>query len=101
MLNIGAALFGSNQVVIKAAEEMLSPACLNALRFSAAAICFLPLVPRALNPKMIPAGVELGMWLTRALSNPHSVGHVRACTTVCHFYHFGSRCARMCHRTSA
>jgi hypothetical protein len=67
-LNLGAMLFGSNQVVIKTCEEALSPVALDALRFGAAALCFLPLLPRALKQReMIWPAVELGIWLTGAL----------------------------------
>jgi hypothetical protein len=69
LLNLGALLFGSNQVVIKTAEEVLSPFALDALRFGAAAICFLPFLPRALKQEgiILPAA-ELGLWLTGLLS---------------------------------
>lgn len=64
LLNLGAALFGSNQVIIKTSEELLSPTALNALRFSLAALCFVPLVPRALRTVPLPSAMELGCWLT-------------------------------------
>lgn len=67
LLNLGALLFGSNQVVIKTTEELLSPIALDALRFGAAALCFLPLLPRALKqPQLLPPALELGVWLTGA-----------------------------------
>ena len=67
LLNLGALLFGSNQVVIKTSEELLSPFALDALRFGAAALCFLPLLPRALKQRdiLLPS-LELGAWLTGA-----------------------------------
>lgn len=64
LLNLGAALFGSNQVIIKTSEELMSPTALNALRFSAAAICFVPMIPRALKSVPLPSALELGCWLT-------------------------------------
>ena len=69
LLNLGAMLFGSNQVVIKTAEDVLSPVALNALRFGMAALCFAPLLPRALRqPNMLRPSLELGAWLTGALA---------------------------------
>lgn len=64
LLNLGAALFGSNQVIIKTSEELMSPTALNALRFSAAALCFVPMIPRALKSVPLPSAMELGCWLT-------------------------------------
>lgn len=67
LLNLGALLFGSNQVVIKTTEELLSPVALDALRFGAAALCFVPLLPRALRqPRLFLPALELGAWLTGA-----------------------------------
>ena len=67
LLNLGALLFGSNQVVIKTTEELLSPVALDALRFGAAALCFVPLLPRALSqPRLFLPALELGAWLTGA-----------------------------------
>lgn len=69
LLNLGALLFGSNQVVIKTSEELMSPFALDALRFGAAALCFLPLLPRAIKQReiLLPS-LELGAWLTGAAS---------------------------------
>jgi drug/metabolite transporter (DMT)-like permease len=64
LLNLGAALFGSNQVIIKTSEELMSPTALNALRFTCAAMCFVPFIPRALKSVPIPSATELGCWLT-------------------------------------
>jgi hypothetical protein len=67
LLNLGALLFGANQVVIKTTEEALSPVALDALRFGIAALCFVPLLPRAFKqPKMLLPALELGFWLTGA-----------------------------------
>jgi hypothetical protein len=70
LLNLGALLFGSNQVVIKTTvEEGLTPIGLDALRFGAAALCFLPLLPRALKqPTLLLPALELGAWLTGAFT---------------------------------
>jgi hypothetical protein len=69
LLNLSAMLFGSNQVIIKTTEELLSPIALDALRFGAAALCFAPLLPRALKqPQLIRPAVDLGVWLTGALT---------------------------------
>jgi hypothetical protein len=65
LLNLGAFLFGSNQVVIKTTEEALSPIALDALRFGIAALCFVPLLPRAFKQQaMLLPALELGVWLT-------------------------------------
>ncbi|CAL8471255.1 g10797 [Coccomyxa elongata] len=64
LLNISAALFGSNQVVIKLAEADVSVGALNALRFGIAALCFLPAASRGLRmPQLRGTALELGMWL--------------------------------------
>lgn len=70
LLNLGALLFGSNQVVIKTSEELMSPFALDALRFGVAALCFLPLLPRALKQRdiLLPS-LELGAWLTGTLAS--------------------------------
>lgn len=63
-LNLGAALFGSNQVVIKTTERHLSPGVLSAVRFLIAAVCFSPSIAQGLQkPKLRSAGFELGCWL--------------------------------------
>lgn len=63
-LNLGAALFGSNQVVIKTTERNLSPGALSALRFCIAAVCFAPSIVQGLQkPKLRSAAFELGCWL--------------------------------------
>ncbi|CAL5228166.1 g11247 [Coccomyxa viridis] len=64
LLNISAALFGSNQVVIKLAEHDISVSALSALRFGIAALCFAPAAVRGLrNKEMRLTALELGMWL--------------------------------------
>ncbi|KAK9800334.1 hypothetical protein WJX73_004585 [Symbiochloris irregularis] len=63
-LNVGAVLFGSNQVVIKSVEHDLSPNSLSALRFLIAAVCFSPLAVKGLQKaKLRTAALELGFWL--------------------------------------
>eukprot|EP00884_Botryococcus_braunii_P020802 jgi/Botrbrau1/7405/Bobra.0112s0006.1 len=64
LLNVGAALFGSNQVVIKLAEADLTPELLNTLRFGLAALCFAPAIVKGLQKRELwkPAA-ELGFWL--------------------------------------
>lgn len=49
---------------MQTSEELMSPFALNALRFSVAALCFLPLVPGALKRVPLPSAMELGFWLT-------------------------------------
>ncbi|CAG9467883.1 unnamed protein product [Pedinophyceae sp. YPF-701] len=65
LLNLGAALFGSNQVVIKEVESgILSPDGVNALRFGLAALPFAGAAARGLrDPEMRKAAFELGLWL--------------------------------------
>lgn len=64
MLNLGAALFGSNQVVIKTTEESLSPGALSALRFVIAAAFFAPDMVKGFKDKELRnSAVELGFWL--------------------------------------
>jgi hypothetical protein len=78
LLNLGAMLFGSNQVVIKTCEEALSPVALDALRFGAAALCFMPLLPRAFKQQqMLRPALELGIWLTGARTIFRSCGFAR------------------------
>ena len=85
-LNLGAALFGSNQVrgagtsvlswtitdadgwlpqvAIKYAEGTLTPGAMSALRFGIAALCFAPNAWRGFrNPALRSAAVELGLYL--------------------------------------
>ncbi|CAD7703357.1 unnamed protein product [Ostreobium quekettii] len=64
LLNLGAAMFGSNQVVIKTTERHLSPGALSAIRFLIAAVAFSPSIVRGLQmPKLRSAAFELGCWL--------------------------------------
>lgn len=42
----------------------MSPTALNALRFSCAALCFVPMIPRALKTVPLASATELGCWLT-------------------------------------
>eukprot|EP00873_Tetraselmis_striata_P038646 jgi/Tetstr1/458910/TSEL_000376.t1 len=65
LLNIGAALFGSNQVAIKSAEASCGPGLLSAVRFTTAAICFAPSTIRGFaDPVVRGAAMELGVYLT-------------------------------------
>eukprot|EP01026_Neomeris_dumetosa_P055725 TRINITY_DN5076_c0_g1_i3.p2 TRINITY_DN5076_c0_g1~~TRINITY_DN5076_c0_g1_i3.p2 ORF type:complete len:399 (+),score=36.97 TRINITY_DN5076_c0_g1_i3:1264-2460(+) len=64
LLNIGAMLFGSNQVAIKTTEEVLAPTALSAIRFFVAAAVFSPNIVRGLQkPGLRSAALELGCWL--------------------------------------
>eukprot|EP01023_Acetabularia_acetabulum_P024822 TRINITY_DN2388_c0_g1_i3.p1 TRINITY_DN2388_c0_g1~~TRINITY_DN2388_c0_g1_i3.p1 ORF type:complete len:415 (-),score=76.07 TRINITY_DN2388_c0_g1_i3:3178-4422(-) len=64
LLNIGALLFGSNQVAIKTTEEILAPSALSAIRFLIAALVFSPKIIRGLQkPELRLAAMELGCWL--------------------------------------
>ena len=65
LLNTAALLFGANQVVIKLAEDSMSPDALSVARFGVAALCVSPWLPRALaKPDLAKAALELGLWLT-------------------------------------
>uniref|UniRef100_A0A061RWP0 Drug metabolite transporter superfamily n=1 Tax=Tetraselmis sp. GSL018 TaxID=582737 RepID=A0A061RWP0_9CHLO len=64
LLNIGAILFGTNNTVIKAAEDSCPPALLSAVRFSMAAVCFAPwIVEGVKNKEVRKSATELGLWL--------------------------------------
>ena len=64
LLNLGAVLCGSNQVVIKATEDLLRPDVLTLLRFSIATLVSAPYVWRGLSEaKSLRAAGELGVWL--------------------------------------
>jgi drug/metabolite transporter (DMT)-like permease len=78
LLQLCAALFGSNQVAVKAVEASLSPALAAAVRFSLAAAVFAPAAARGLrDPAIRASGLELGAWLAlgygaQALGLAHS-----------------------------
>jgi drug/metabolite transporter (DMT)-like permease len=55
LVNLAAALFGSNQVLIKITETEISPSTLNFLRFGIAALAFLPI------------GLKSGAWTKKQL----------------------------------
>lgn len=64
LLNLGAALFGSNMVAIKAAEDSMSSTALSATRFGIAALAFAPYVWRGLKlPQVRRSAAELALWL--------------------------------------
>ncbi len=66
LVNLAAALFGSNQVLIKLTESEISPSTLNLVRFGIAATAFLPLgIARDAfrKPKLLKAALELGTYL--------------------------------------
>jgi len=66
LVNLAAALFGSNQVLIKLTETEISPSTLNFVRFSIAALAFLPLGLKAgafKKKKLLSAARELGTYL--------------------------------------
>mmetsp|Transcript_20667 Transcript_20667/g.62280 ORF Transcript_20667/g.62280 Transcript_20667/m.62280 type:complete len:473 (+) Transcript_20667:213-1631(+) len=64
LLNVGAALFGSNMVAIKAAEDSMSSTALSATRFAIAALAFTPYVIRGLKlPHVRKNAAELALWL--------------------------------------
>jgi len=66
LVNLAAALFGSNQVLIKLTETEISPSTLNLVRFGIAATAFLPLGIKTgafKKPKLLKAALELGSYL--------------------------------------
>lgn len=64
LLNLGAALFGSNMVAIKSAEDSMSSTALSAMRFAIAAVAFTPWVIRGLRlPAVRKNSLELAFWL--------------------------------------
>ena len=66
LVNLAAALFGSNQVLIKLTETEISPSTLNLVRFGIAALAFLPLGIKTnawRKPKLLRAALELGTYL--------------------------------------
>ena len=65
LLNVGAALCGSNQVLIKATQDAgVTPALLTFLRFGIAAAASSPYVFDSIrDPKTRRAALEMGLWL--------------------------------------
>lgn len=65
LLNLGTALFGTNQVVIKWAEQDASAPAVNAVRFAVAAAVFLPVAVRGFRRggDLVFSACELGLWL--------------------------------------
>mmetsp|Transcript_31568 Transcript_31568/g.68235 ORF Transcript_31568/g.68235 Transcript_31568/m.68235 type:complete len:558 (+) Transcript_31568:323-1996(+) len=66
LVNLAAALFGSNQVLIKLTETETSPSTLNLVRFGIAALAFLPFGIKTgafKRPKLLTAATELATYL--------------------------------------
>lgn len=64
LLQLCAALFGTNQATVKAVEAVASPQLAAAVRFGAAAALFAPAALAGLrHPPTRRAGLELGAWL--------------------------------------
>mmetsp|Transcript_1412 Transcript_1412/g.4557 ORF Transcript_1412/g.4557 Transcript_1412/m.4557 type:complete len:484 (-) Transcript_1412:102-1553(-) len=66
LVNLAAALFGSNQVLIKLTETEISPSTLNFVRFGIAALAFLPFGIKTGawgKKKLKSAALELGTYL--------------------------------------
>ena len=64
MLNAAAMLFGSNQVLIKLAEQDVGTGTLNLARFGIASLVFLPRFLKARhNKRLVRASLELSFWL--------------------------------------
>lgn len=67
LLNLVALIFASNISVVKDAQTMLDPDLFNMLRFTIAAIPFVPFLLKWLRDmKVFIRGVELGIWVTFA-----------------------------------
>lgn len=63
VLNLVTFLWGTTFTVVKIAEAHLNPAVIVFLRFGIAALCFLPYLPRLIQPRQLWVGLELGFWL--------------------------------------
>ncbi|WVZ81609.1 hypothetical protein U9M48_028964 [Paspalum notatum var. saurae] len=67
LLNLVTLIFASNISVVKEAEAMLDPDLFNMLRFTIAAIPFVPLLLKSLRDMQIfIRGLELGIWVSLA-----------------------------------
>ncbi|KAM0917823.1 hypothetical protein ACQ4PT_009248 [Festuca glaucescens] len=67
LLNLLALIFASNISVVKDAQTMLDPDLFNMLRFTIAAIPFVPFLLKSLRDMHVfIRGVELGIWVTFA-----------------------------------
>ncbi|CAM0913900.1 unnamed protein product [Alopecurus aequalis] len=78
LLNLVALVFASNISVVKDAQTMLDPDLFNMLRFTIAAIPFVPFLVKSLRDMQVfTRGVELGIWVTFAYV-AQSIGLVTA-----------------------
>uniref|UniRef100_A0ACD5ZLZ5 Uncharacterized protein n=1 Tax=Avena sativa TaxID=4498 RepID=A0ACD5ZLZ5_AVESA len=78
LLNLVALIFASNISVVKDAQVMLDPDLFNMLRFTIAAIPFVPFLLKSLRDMQVfIRGVELGIWVTFAYV-AQSIGLVTA-----------------------
>ncbi|KAF8650529.1 hypothetical protein HU200_063901 [Digitaria exilis] len=67
LLNLVTLIFASNFSVVKEAETLLDPDLFNMLRFSIAAIPFVPLLLKSLRDmQILIRGIELGIWVSMA-----------------------------------
>ncbi|KAJ1258947.1 hypothetical protein BS78_10G115100 [Paspalum vaginatum] len=67
LLNLVTLIFASNISVVKEAEALLDPDLFNMLRFTIAAIPFVPLLLKSLRDMQIfIRGLELGIWVSLA-----------------------------------
>lgn len=67
LLNLVTLIFASNISVVKQAEALLDPDLFNMLRFTIAAIPFVPLLLKSLRDMQIFfRGLELGIWVSLA-----------------------------------
>ncbi|KAG2606077.1 hypothetical protein PVAP13_4NG158500 [Panicum virgatum] len=67
LINLVTLIFASNISVVKEAETLLNPDLFNMLRFTIAAVPFVPLLLKSLRDmQILVRGVELGLWVSMA-----------------------------------
>ena len=78
LLNLLVLIFASNISIVKEAQTMLDPDLFNIIRFTIAAIPFVPFLLKSLRDmQVVIRGVELGVWVTLAYLT-QSIGLVTA-----------------------
>ncbi|XP_044960484.1 uncharacterized protein LOC123411579 isoform X3 [Hordeum vulgare subsp. vulgare] len=78
LLNLLVLIFASNISIVKEAQTMLDPDLFNIIRFTIAAIPFVPFLLKSLRDMhVVIRGVELGIWVTLAYLT-QSIGLVTA-----------------------
>ncbi|KAF7100660.1 hypothetical protein CFC21_102147 [Triticum aestivum] len=78
LLNLLVLIFASNISIVKEAQTMLDPDLFNIIRFTIAAIPFVPFLLKSLRDmQVVIRGIELGVWVTLAYLT-QSIGLVTA-----------------------